>query len=223
MINYQKEMKGMVRGIGEQLYRTLKERIVALEMSPGERINFSDLCKEFGVSLSPLREAVKKLCESGLVQFFPRRGYYIFKPTCEDVKNIYELRRMFEHHALKSFNQNPQDREDLRRLHKLGQTALGKREEKKKAILLETEQIHIFMVRHSENTYMMNLFGSIYDFTRFFQHMVERKIDEFIGQHTAIAEALLKGNINSVHQVIDRHVDAAILEICRAVRAKENK
>lgn len=123
----------MIKGIGEQLYRALKERIVALEMSPGQRINFSDLCKEFGVSLSPLREAVKKLCESGLVEFFPRRGYYIFKPTCEHVKNIYELRIMFEHQALKSFNQNNQHRQDLQRLQELGHAALGKSEEKKKS------------------------------------------------------------------------------------------
>jgi len=50
-------MSRMIKGIGEQLHRTLKGRIVALEMSPGERINFSDLCEEFGISLSPARSS----------------------------------------------------------------------------------------------------------------------------------------------------------------------
>lgn len=216
-------MSRMIKGIGEQLHRTLKGRIVALEMSPGERINFSDLCEEFGVSLSPLREAVKKLCESGLVEFLPRRGYYIFKPTCEDVKNIYELRRMFEHYALKSFDPNNQHWNDLQELERLGQAAVGKREEEKKAILLETEQIHIFIIRHSENVYMKNLFGSIYDFTLFFQHLVERNIDELIAHHTAIATTLLEGNINTAHKVTDKHIDAAVLEICRALRGREKQ
>lgn len=213
----------MIKGIGEQLHRTLKERIVALEMSPGERINFSDLCEEFGVSLSPVREAVKKLCESGLVEFLPRRGYYIFRPTCEDVQNIYELRRMFEHYALKSFDPNNQHSQDLERLERLGHAALGKREEEKKTILLETEQIHIFIIRHSENFYMKNLFGSIYDFTLLFQHLVERNIDEFIGHHTAIATTLLEGNTNTAHKVMDTHIDTAVVEICRALQAREKQ
>ncbi|MBE0478195.1 GntR family transcriptional regulator [Candidatus Aerophobetes bacterium] len=216
-------MKGdeIIKGIGEQLYRTLKQRIVALEMQPGERINFSDLSREFGVSLSPLREAVKKLCESRLVEFFPRRGYYIFKPAVEDVKNIYELRRMFEHHALNSFNKSNQDDKNLRKLKKLGEAVLGKGEEKKRAILLETEQIHIFTISHSENTHMKNLFRSIYDFTLFFQHMVERDIERFIGEHIAMADALLKGDIKKAHQLVDEHTDAAIREICRALQVRE--
>lgn len=70
---------------------------------------------------------------------------------------------------------------------------------------------------------MRNLFESIYDFTLLFQHMVERNRGEFIAQHTAIAETLLKGNINSAHQMIDKHIDAAIPEICRALQAKEKQ
>ncbi len=214
----------MIKGIGEQLHRTLKEKIVALEMSPGERINFPDLCEEFGVSLSPVREAVKKLCESGLVEFFPRRGYYIFKPTCEDVKNIYALRLMFEHYALQSFDQeNPGDTEELERLYRLAQTAVdtGKTD---RADLLRTEDIHVFIIRHSENVYMRNLFfGTIYDFTVLFQHFVDRNIEEFVHHHMTMAEALLKGNINIAHQTMDQHINKATVEICRSVKARQNQ
>jgi len=70
---------------------------------------------------------------------------------------------------------------------------------------------------------MKNLFGSIYDFTLLFQHLVERNIDELIAHHTAIATTLLEGNINTAHKVMDRHIDAAVLEICRALRGREKQ
>jgi DNA-binding GntR family transcriptional regulator len=53
-----------------QVYETLRAQIVALELQPGERLSRSDLAEQFGVSTSPLREAIQQLERNGLVATF---------------------------------------------------------------------------------------------------------------------------------------------------------
>lgn len=59
-----------------RVYSELEKRITNLEIPPGGRINVSELEEEFGVSRTPLREALNKLASQGLVDIVGRVGYY---------------------------------------------------------------------------------------------------------------------------------------------------
>ena len=57
-----------------KLYTLLKERIVRLELFPGQRIGLRDVAQEFGVSQIPLRDALNHLSKDGLIREVPWRG-----------------------------------------------------------------------------------------------------------------------------------------------------
>ncbi len=77
------------------LFREVADRIRDLiekgELAPGERISEKQLCEEFGVSRTPLREALKVLASEGLVELLPNRGARVRQLTLKQVKDTYDL------------------------------------------------------------------------------------------------------------------------------------
>jgi DNA-binding GntR family transcriptional regulator len=79
----------------------LRDEIVSGKYKPGERLNESKLAREFKVSRIPVREALTKLHEQGLVMNHPRRGMFVNTLSEEDTQKINSVRIVLEAEALK--------------------------------------------------------------------------------------------------------------------------
>lgn len=77
------------------LYLDVADRVRELieqgDLAPGERISEKQLCEWFGVSRTPLREALKVLASEGLVELLPNRGARVVRLTLKMVKDTYDL------------------------------------------------------------------------------------------------------------------------------------
>ena len=80
----------------EQLYDRIKEKIIYQELKCGEKINIDELSKSYGVSITPVREAINRLSQEGLVEFVPNVGAKVFRMNEETLKNINEACYYFE-------------------------------------------------------------------------------------------------------------------------------
>ncbi|MGI8792273.1 MAG: GntR family transcriptional regulator [Acidimicrobiales bacterium] len=74
----------------------LKSRIARWELPDGHRLVEEQLAVEFGVSRSPVREALRSLAADGYVEIVPRAGYRVRQPSLEDIRDLYELRLALE-------------------------------------------------------------------------------------------------------------------------------
>jgi DNA-binding GntR family transcriptional regulator len=77
----------------------LRRAIVAGELRPGQRIPQEEVATQLGVSVAPVREALRTLEQEGQVTYLPRRGYFVTALRIEDLEEIYELRSILEAHA----------------------------------------------------------------------------------------------------------------------------
>lgn len=82
--------------LGEQTYEALKEDILLCRLEPGAFVTESDLASRYGVSKTPIREALNLLGRDGFVQSVPRRGTLIKPITLADVRQTYLLRSFLE-------------------------------------------------------------------------------------------------------------------------------
>ncbi|MFP1629342.1 GntR family transcriptional regulator [Streptomyces sp. 5K101] len=78
------------------VYERLKDQIVRVERPPGVVMYEADLAAEFGVSKTPVREALRLLAYTGWVVVLPRKGYLVRPVELSDVRDIFAIRRMFE-------------------------------------------------------------------------------------------------------------------------------
>jgi len=78
--------------IKKKVYSEIKRRIVFLDYKPGQFLYTKELMKEFGVSLTPIREAFIHLEAEELVHIIPNRGAYVSEVSFQDFKDIFEVR-----------------------------------------------------------------------------------------------------------------------------------
>ncbi|MFH1910718.1 MAG: GntR family transcriptional regulator, partial [Pseudomonadota bacterium] len=87
--------------VREKTYDYLKSNILSGRFVPGERLAEEHLAKELGVSRTPVREALHKLEQDGLIEPLESRGFCIPKDSEEEIEDLFELRTVLEGYTLK--------------------------------------------------------------------------------------------------------------------------
>jgi DNA-binding GntR family transcriptional regulator len=80
----------------DRLAATIQARVLSGEFATGSRLRQESLATEFGVSRTPVREALRKLQAAGIVQLEPRRGARVRGPSAREVREAYEVRAELE-------------------------------------------------------------------------------------------------------------------------------
>ena len=84
------------RALVDKLAATLQARMLSGELVSGTRLRQEALAEEFGVSRTPIREALRKLQASGLVELQPHRGALVRGPSAREIRDAYEVRAELE-------------------------------------------------------------------------------------------------------------------------------
>jgi DNA-binding GntR family transcriptional regulator len=82
--------------LNEQVYETLRQRILHRQPGPGAKLSLHELASELGVSRSPVHHALTRLVQEGLLSVKARRGYYVTPITAEAIHNGYDVRLALE-------------------------------------------------------------------------------------------------------------------------------
>jgi DNA-binding GntR family transcriptional regulator len=85
--------------LNDQVYETLRRRILAREPGPGAKLSLHELAAELGVSRSPVHHALTRLVSEGLLTVRARRGYYVTPVTEHVLTDGYDVRLALELHA----------------------------------------------------------------------------------------------------------------------------
>jgi DNA-binding GntR family transcriptional regulator len=106
------------RALVDKLAATLQARVISGELVSGTRLRQEALAEEFGVSRTPVREALRKLQASGLVEVQPHRGALVRAPSAREIRDAYEVRAELEGLAAELAAQRIQH-EQLDALHEI--------------------------------------------------------------------------------------------------------
>jgi DNA-binding GntR family transcriptional regulator len=80
----------------EKVYRVLRRAIIMGHLRPNQRLTVQDLASQYGISITPIRDALQMLGQDGLVTIRPRSGYFVTFITLKELRNILELREILE-------------------------------------------------------------------------------------------------------------------------------
>src|SRR5262245_35638355 len=85
----------------DRVYRAIKDRLLSQEIEVGSRLREDDLAAQLGVSRTPIREALMRLAQEGLVEIAPRSGTHVCTFTPDDIEQIFDLRIALESLAVR--------------------------------------------------------------------------------------------------------------------------
>ena len=193
----------------DQIYNILREKIINLELKLGQRIDIKGLAEEFGVSQTPVREALNRLTKDRLVNVIPRRGYYVVKLSAEDMEEIYDIRKIFESYALESAIKNI----EVNKLRKLKQRMMeqlqGEVTEQRRKTKFETDKkLHLLIIQSSYNKKLKEMYSQIYDFVKISQRMNPR-FKKSLEEHIALIDAILEKDLEKARKLLMLHIDNA--------------
>lgn len=89
-------MNFLTKTLHDGIFEKLRDRIVYMEYPPGKLLSEKDLCEEFKVSRTPLREAIQKLKEMKLVIVIPRYGTYVSSVDINEIRCAFEVKIKLE-------------------------------------------------------------------------------------------------------------------------------
>jgi DNA-binding GntR family transcriptional regulator len=209
----------------EHAVEWLRRAIVVGELRPGQRVIQEDIADQIGVSLAPVREALRVLEQEGQVSYRPRRGYFVTELRVEDLEEIYELRRVLEERAardaLPTLDEHALDRialaaEDCDRAAAGGDVA---------AELEANRRFHFTILEAPDNPHAMRLIRLLWDATEAYRALYYNSPDErraASAAHERILAAVREGSRDADRLVaeLDRHRERA-LEVLREILAAD--
>lgn len=194
----------------EQVFQQLRNLIVKLTLKPGERVSEQDIAKTFGVSRTPVREAVIQLANLGLVKVLPQRGTFISKLRRDFLLEAVFIRRALEEAVILTVAQNP-DKTVLDTAQKLinSQKKAAKSKDVFQFKVLD-DQFHMCFAEATGFTRV----GSMIEAEKF--HMdrlrylglaeVRGEFTKVIAQHQAILDAVATGDQEAAVTHIQEHI-----------------
>jgi DNA-binding GntR family transcriptional regulator len=90
-----------VESLHERAAARLRDMVIDGRLAPGQPIDENELCTLFGISRTPLREALKLLAAEGLIELLPRRGAIVAPIVSDQIREIFDVVRLVEDYAIK--------------------------------------------------------------------------------------------------------------------------
>lgn len=186
----------------EQFYHSIKAMIFEGKFKPGERIVETQLAKEFNVSKSPIREAIRMLVQEGLIVMDEKSRMIVYEPTLKDVEEIYFCRKALESFAVKLMIKKATDNEikEIEQLLLETEKAIQDSEEDSTIITLNAS-FHNLIIEFTKNERLKKQIKDLKSLMYFFRVM------NFQGGHRA--EDILKQHWNIFIHIKNREEEEA--------------
>jgi DNA-binding GntR family transcriptional regulator len=193
----------------ERIYETLRAEVISGQRKPGELLSEAELARSWGVSRSPIREALRQLEQHDLVRWAPRRGATVARLTVAGLRDIYEVREALESLSagLAAERGSPADLAKMRDLAAEVEQAQDEGDYLR-AIMLDDE-FHRLMASTTRNRMLESQSGRVLDRVIMARMMVREepgRTQEIVHEHQGILDALGQRDAKKAAEMAALHV-----------------
>ena len=181
------------------IYNTLRDDILSGKITPSEKITEIGLAKKLNVSRTPIRLAITKLREEGLI-----KGNYVYIPNETDFRDIFQVRGLLEGFAAE-YCATYITEESLLKLEECVKNGFSDDEH----IRLEYNYLfHQILVEETHNKKLIQIIDQMQSLIRLFRITVTlQKRPRLVSEHEEIYQAIKEGNGSRAKKLIQEHID----------------
>lgn len=197
------------KSLSDQVHDHIKRMILSGELKGGERVPEASLSKLFGVSRTPLREALKKLSDYGLIYIKPRSYAEVVVISENEAKEIAEVRINLEILSAKLFSRHA-DPENYKALKEISRKCLEFNEQGDKAGAFEMDSLfHLSIARDCGNKVLYEIFEKLdarIQLLRLNQQLGPDSLKDYIKQHNVLISAMENREENLIESILNAHI-----------------
>lgn len=196
------------RPLREVVYHRLKDAIIEGQLRPGEHLVETKLAERLGVSRAPVREAILSLERENLVRP-STRGKIVSSFTREGIEEVYTVRATLERLAcgLAARHITAKEKEQLRDILERSKKAVAAKD--LVALTATDIEFHDVLIRAGGNATLRKVLDQLRDSVRRFRLAsiaLPGRPREVLKDHTAIAEAVIRGDAERAEQLVFEHI-----------------
>ena len=196
------------RALYQDVAERLRQQIFARQLEPGSWIDEQKLSAEFGISRTPLREALKVLAVEGLVTMKVRRGAYVTEMSPADVAQVYHLLALLESDAAGEVARRAgeAERAELRALH----DRLEKQVRQREAFFASNELFHMRLLEMAGNRWRTQIVADLRKVMKLNRHLSlfkQGRVAESLAEHRAVMQAIARRDGAEAARLMRLHFD----------------
>ena len=196
------------RALYQDVAERLRQQIYARELEPGAWIDAMKLAAAYGISRTPMREALKVLAVEGLVTMKLRRGAYVTEMSRDDVAQVYHVLALLESDAAGTVARSGTDaqRHELARLHERLESQVRRRD----AFFATNEQFHMALLQMAGNRWAEQTARDLRKVMKLNRHhslLKQGRLAESLAEHRALMQAIEARDAAAAVRLMRAHFD----------------
>ncbi len=198
------------RALYEEVAERLRQQIFRHELEPGSWIDELKIAEAFGISRTPLREALKVLAAEGLVTMKVRRGAYVTEVSERDLVEVYELLSLLESDAASRVAAQASDPQvaELQALHDALEAAALPGHVNLDRFFEVNERFHLRLLELADNRWRQQMVADLRKVMKLNRHqslLKTGRMDDSLKEHRALMAAITKRNPEVTRELMQQH------------------
>ena len=199
------------RALYQEVAERLRQQIYSRALEPGSWIDEMKLSQEYGISRTPLREALKVLAVEGLVTMKLRRGAYVTEVSRDDVSQVYHLLALLESDAAATVAEHADvaQRAQLQQLH----ARLEKQARQRDAFFATNEQFHMALLEIAGNRWAMQIVTDLRKVMKLNRHhslFKQGRLSDSLAEHRALMDAIAEHAPDRARALMRAHFERGL-------------
>ena len=206
------------------VFNTLRQAILRGELKPGERLMEIQLANKLGVSRTPIREAMRKLENEGLVLMVPRKGAEVAEITEKSLRDVLEVRRALEELSVQLACDKITDEgiEELKKTAKEFEEVVDS--EDITVVAAKDVVFHDIIYAATDNPKLIQLLNNLREqMYRFRAEYLKRSEfhPQLLKEHQEIIEAIINRQKDEAARIMCQHIDNQVEAVIDLIRNKD--
>jgi GntR family transcriptional regulator, rspAB operon transcriptional repressor len=202
--------------ISEQIYEMLLKHLIDQKFKPGTRLIEEQLCRDLGVSRTPLRDAISALAKDGFIKVEPRRGASVPNFQLKDLIEVYDIRMALEGLAAKLAAGNINYDILARLVKEFSSTDVRK-------LLKADISLHRIIIESCNNAKLQEMLTNLDNLIQAFRsagYKSKSRSQSATKYHIRIVKALIDGDGGAAERLMREHIDKTKHEIIHEFKMK---
>ncbi len=193
-----------------QAYTIIKEKIISCAYAPNTLLNEEVLREEIGASRTPIRDALSRLEQEGLIRILPKKGIMVSGLSISDINMIFEVRLLFEPHALKNYGYTLSDEKIM---HFYNELMIPPENYTDTDFFAMDDDFHNVIVSAIPNRFLLQTYQMIQTQNLRFRVMTGQfsrvRLQETMAEHLEIVKCCLKKDWEAAANAMHKHLIAS--------------